>query len=117
MADEAVMQVLRNCRKRTIELLDEESFNVSEARGKLSKYWDIACFDQGCYKLVKVYVDEVPKHDLDRLLHFNRSPNGSNTILQVFIWKKNAQKPVARPKLFYNDPKQEISEELKKYVK
>jgi len=117
MTEPTIVRRQRECRNKTADLLDDESFHVAEARGKLAKYFDLMCFDKGSYKLVRVCLDYIPQKELERLLKFNDSPYGSNTILQFFFWDKNARRPACRPKVFYNQPTQELPDHLRKRVK
>ena len=116
MAEEAIMQAVRRCRERTAELLDDESFNVAEARGKLAQYADFTCFDKGGLKIVRSCYLNISKKELEEFLYFNDSQVQANTILQLFVWSKKSQKP-KRFKLFYNQPDQRIPDDLLKLVK
>ena len=117
MAEEAIKQFCRRCKERTAEILDEESFNVGEARGKLARVADFTCFDKASYKIVKSCPGWITQKELDRLLAFNGSQQSASTILQIFFWRQNDQGPFYRPKLFYNQPNQPIPDDLKKLVK
>lgn len=116
MADVSLKRKLRRRRKLTEEMLDDESFNVAEAKGKLSNYFDYTCFDKGSYKLVKVVYDSISKQELEHILQFSDSPFNSNIIIQLWIWRDRERKPAAKPKLFYNRPNQSLPKPLKKFI-
>lgn len=117
MSEEAVKQALRRCIDRTIDICDDESFNVAVARGKFSRVFDIMCKDKGVDKFIKVCYRTISQKELRDILHFNDGQLQANTIIQLFFWNKNSRKPFYKPKLFYNIPSQEIPPELKRLVK
>lgn len=117
MSEEAIKKALRRYRDKTAVILDDESFNVAEARGKLSKIFDFTCFDKGTMKLVKVCYQNISKKELNDLLVYSDSQLNANTILQVDFWDRGKRKPFFRSKLFYNRPNQAISPDLQKLVK
>ena len=117
MGEPAVIKRIRGRIEETVVLLDDESFNVATTRGKFSQVFDITCKDKGCDKLVKVCEDTISQKELDDILNFNDVQLSTGTILQIFFWKKNAQRPFARPKLFYNQPDQRIPDDLQNLVK
>ena len=117
MTEESIIQINRRCKERTGELLDDESFNVAEARGKLAKVADFICLDKGVMKVVRSCLDGIPKKEFDEFLEFNDSQLQANTILQIYFWEKHGRQPFYRPKLFYNKPDQKISDKLKELVK
>ena len=113
---ESITRLMREFRMKEMVMLDDESYNVSEAKGKLSRTIDFTCFDKGCYKLIKICYKCISQKELTELLEFNESPHGSNTILQIDFWDKYKKKP-HREKLFYNDPGQRLPKGLKGRVK
>lgn len=117
MSEVSIKQALRRYREKTAELLDDESFNVATARGKLSKSFDFTCFDKGVFKLVKVCYQTMPSKEFDDLLSYSDSQLSANTILQIDFWDKGKRKPFYRSKLFYNQPNQAIPPDLRKLVK
>ena len=117
MPDEAIKKQLRRFLDATAKLLNEESYHVSVAYGKSSDVYDLACCDKGCWKIVKVCLDTISRHELDMLLGFNDTPYDNGTILQIFFWTAQSKKPFYRFKLFYNRPDQPIPDELQKLVK
>jgi len=117
MSEQSVRKVINRLQERTCAILDEESFNVAQTLGKASALFDFACFDKGCYKLVKVCYKAISQYELDKILFFNDSPHNDNTIIQVFFWDKYAQKPFYRVKLFYNKPNQSLPDKLQNLVK
>jgi len=116
MPDVSLKRKLRRRRRLTEEMLDDESFNVSKAVGKLADYFDYTCFDKGSYKLVKVVYNSVSRHELNRVLNFSDSPYNSNIIIQFWIWKDRDRKPAAKPKLFYNRPNQKLPKVLEEFI-
>ena len=116
MADISLKRKLRRRRKLTEEMLDDESFNVAEAKGKLAGYFDYTCFDKGSYKLVKVVYNNISEQELEHILRFSDSPFNSNIIIQLWIWQGLERKPAAKPKLFYNRPNQSLPRSLKKFI-
>lgn len=117
MPDESIKRQLRRCREATANILDEESFHVNETSGKAAVVYDFMCFDRGCWKLVKVCVESITRHELRRFLEFSGTPCDNGMVLQIFFWRKRGRHPFYRPKLAYNRPDQEIPPELQKLVK
>ena len=117
MGEPAVIKRIRGRIEETVVLLDDESFNVATTRGKFARVFDITCKDKGGDKLVKVCEDSISRRELDDILNFNDVQLSTGTILQIFFWRKNAQRPFARPKLFYNQPDQRIPDDLENLVK
>ena len=116
MAKENIKEWHKRAVKRTMEILDEESMEVSQAVGKLAKSWDIVSHDHVCWKLTRVFLDSVPRIELKQMLKYNISPYGIGTEIQIFIYKKRHRKPLARPKLQYNKPNQDLPDGMKPYL-
>ena len=117
MSEDAIKRQLRGRRSDTASILDDESFNVGEAVGKLAHVFDFIRFDKGCHKLVRVCLDYVTRQELDRILTFQDGRDESGTIIQLFFWHAGDRKPFYRPKLYYGRPRQTIPGELLKLVK
>ena len=116
MSESAVVTKLRRRRKDTMTLLNEESFNVSAASGKLAEVCDITCSDIMGSKLVKVCLDTISRHELKRLLDFDGFRD-EYTIIQVWFWRDGEHQPFYRPKLRYMRPGQTIPALLQNLVK
>ena len=116
MSEAAVKKILRRIKNSSANLLDSESFNVAEARGKLANIVDFTCFDKGVIKLVKVCYKSISKKEIENLLQYNDSQLNATTILQIDFWSKNSHKPFYRSKLFYGKPNQPLCEELKRLI-
>ena len=116
MPESSVMQKLRRRKDDTLTLLNEESFNVSVAFGKLAEVCDITCSDIMGSKLVKVCLDTISKHELNALLTYDGFRD-EYTIIQVWFWRDGEHQPFYRPKLRYMRPNQTIPALLQKLVK
>lgn len=110
------MQQFRRRRSDTARLLDDESFNVGAAVGKMARVFDFSCMDQMGFKAVKVCLDTITTDDLERVLAWTGSSHPA-TMLQLIFWRTGEHRPFYRVKLFYNQPKQPIPADLKKLVK
>ena len=116
MPDESVKQRIRRIKRSASNILDRESFNVAEAKGKLSEVVDLVCFDKSGLRLVKVCEEKISNSELSKILHYSDALLDTSTILQIDFWKKNGRKPFYRAKLYYNKPNQIINNELKKLI-
>jgi hypothetical protein len=116
MSDTPIMQQLRRRKADTAQLLDDESFNVGAAIGKMARAFDFSCMDQMGFKAVKVCLDSITPDELELALTWRGSSHPA-TMLQLIFWRKGGHKPFYRAKLFYNQPKQVLPAELQKLVK
>ena len=119
MAEEAINKILRRVKNATKKDLDQSSFCVWEATGKVAYDWDFLCCDYSGYRYVRVFLDEIPIKIYEKLLKYDYNPQLSSpiTTIQFYVWSKYGQSPIARPKLKFNCSEQEIPVSLKKLVK
>ena len=120
MSEEAIIQRLRKRKDQTRKELSKSSYCVWDAKDvKASEYWDFLCSDFSGFRYVRVFVDYIPREILEKLLSFDYSPQFATPIteIQLYIWAKHGQSPMACPKLKFNCPDQPLPPILQKHVK
>jgi len=108
---------IRRLINKTVKRLNKESFCCGPAYGKLAKIASAMAKDKGITKIVKSVYGYISKDELKKLLYFDEFSDKDNVLIEIWFWKSGGQEPASRKKLFYNQPDQRISTDLKNLVK
>lgn len=118
MSETAYKDRLRRARMRTRKMLDGESSFVFEAKGKAATVFDFVCKDKrNGDTYTRVCLDQIAAHELHRLMEFDAICADANTIIQLIFWREHEHRPFCRAKLYYNQPKQKLPDELARLVR